>query len=446
MRFLLPLVLAALGATLCLILFPAEMRVVHQQLINFPDSDRATQQARPLIVAVLCFMPALAALCYACGGTLDRYISRRFGSIFGICLVGLMMIWFLSDFQFNFSDFKESPHPFLTMLDFYTTRAPAILMLLLPHSLLLSSLYALGQLSTSREIVAMVQAGRSVTRIVVPVIISGLLLALFALGLNYHWAPTAEGSVSAILKKAVGKPAMDAKNVLYHNPEHRRLWRIGAFPDDYETGKSLLDLDVTTSDEQGDLTSRLYAETASWDRRDKQWTMNGAVIGHFKKGEATQFETFREPLKISDWQETPWQLIKPGLDAAYLGIPDLTTWLGANTRTMQADSSPFATQWHSRFALPFSCLITVLLAAPLAINFSRNGSGGAVFLAVLLSALLLLFNNICLSLGEAGTLKPILAAWLPNLFFILLGVYFFWSRVTGRPFFHSLRGLFLRKT
>jgi len=441
-RFLLPLVLLALGAVFCAILIPAESRAVQQQFISIPDSDVRTHSARPMILAVLCFLPALAALCYVFGQTLDRYIARQFAGIFGICLSALVMIWLLLDLSNNITEFKSSEHPLRTMLEFYGTLAPAIFMLLLPYSLLLAALYSLGQLSTHREITAMVQAGRGVFRIVLPIIFCGIFFTLCGLGLNYHWAPIAEGSVDAILKQAVGKPAMDATNVLYHNPENRRLWRIGAFPADYESGKPLLDLDVTSTDAQGNLTSRLYAKTALWDRGEQQWTMNEAVIGHFKEGQPSTFETFKEPLKMPSWQETPWQLIKPGLDATYLGIPDLTTWLKSNTRTMQADPAPFATQWHYRLALPFSCLVTVLLATPLAINFSRRSSGSGVFLAMVLSALLLLFSNISLSLGEAGTLKPIYAAWLPNLCFILLGFYLFWSRLSGRTFFQSVSRFF----
>ena len=83
----------------------------------------------------------------------------------------------------------------------------------------------------------------------------------------------------------------------------------------------------------------------------------------------------------------------------------------------------------------------MLLATPLAIHFSRRGPGGGIFLAVVLSALMLLVSNIVLAFGEAGTLKPALAAWLPNIGFALLGLYLFRRRITGRPIYHSLRRL-----
>ena len=149
------------------------------------------------------------------------------------------------------------------------------------------------------------------------------------------------------------------------------------------------------------------------------------------------------------WSETPWQLIKPGLAAGTLGIPDLNGWLRSNaakrlTLPNRNAAAPYLTQWHYRWALPFTCLVTVLLAAPLSIHFSRRGPGGNVFLAVTLSALMVFISNITLNFGEAGLLRPALAAWLPNLAFSLVGLYLFRSRITGRPLHRSLLRLFTR--
>lgn len=439
-RFLLPLALAALGAGLCAILVPAEMLAVKQQLIGFPDSDVQAHEARPVILAVLCFLPALAGLIYCCGSTLDRYVARQFAGIFGICLSALFSIWLLIDLSDKIGDFREAGDVLGTMGQFYGTRLPAILLLLLPYSLLLSLLYSLGKLSTNREIIAMIQAGRGILRIALPLMIAGVFFSLVSLGLNFHWAPIAEGSVDDILDEASGKQVTEASNVLYRNSKNRRLWMIGAFPQNYQMGQPLLDVEVTTTRADETLESRISSKQAFWEKKTHTWTFEEPTIGHFRPGQPADFQTLEGgPLKITSWSETPWQLIKPGLSAAYLGIPDLSSWLRANAQNAEnADASPYLTQWHYRWALPFTCLVTVLLATPLAIHFSRRGAGGGVFIAVVLSALMLLLSNISLALGEAGTLSPAHAAWLPNVSFSLLGLYLFHRRLSGRPIYRSL--------
>jgi lipopolysaccharide export system permease protein len=442
LRFLLPIALTVLGVALCAVLIPAENEAVKQQLIGFPDSDPQTHHLRPLILSALCLLPALASLFYALSGSLDRYIARQFAGIFGICLAALVLIWLLMDLTDNIGDFRDSENVLQTIGLFYITRAPAVLLLLLPYSLLLALLYSLGKLSGSREIISMIQSGRSVMRITLPLIFVGLFSGLLTLGLNYHWAPIAEGSVKDILAEASGKTASEASNVLYRNPENRRLWEIGIFPQDYQKGKPLENIEVTTTRADQTLESRLSAKRAFWNRENRRWTFEQPVIANFKPNEPPIFENHSESVVVDTWSETPWQLIKPGLRAKHLGIPDLSSWLKANARNAHfADPAPYLTQWHYRFALPFTCMVTVLLATPLGIHFSRRGAGGGVFLAVVLSALMLLVSNISLALGESGILRPWYAAWLPNLGFTLVGLYLFRRRITGQPIYFILRRL-----
>lgn len=437
-RLLLTLALALLGAGLCAWLLPGEMRSIEEQLTGFPDSDAAAHLARPYVMGALCLLPALAMLAYSLGNTLDRYLAREFGVIFFICFAALLLIWLLGDLADNLDDFQKSAAPVGTAAMFYATRAPAIVVLLLPYALLLALIYALGKFSRDREIVAMIQSGRSVVRITLPLVFAGLWCSLLCLGLNYHWAPTAEGRKDEIKDRALGRAVTEAKHVLYYNGDTRRLWLVGAFPEHYERGEPLRFVEVTSTLPGGGLSSKITAASARWQRDTGTWVFEQPVICSYPAGEPPVFERLARPVVQTGWSETPWQLIKPGLAAAYLGVPDLNGWLHANslrriTRPNKNAVSPYLTQWHYRWALPFTCLVTVLLAAPLSIHFSRRGPGGNVFLAVVLAALMLLSSNIILSFGEGGLVHPAVAAWAPNLAFSLLGLYLFRSRITGRP-------------
>ena len=444
-HILLILTLIVMGAGFCALVVPAESRAVQEYLVGFPDADVQSHQARPMVLAALGFLPALGACVYAFGGTIDRYITRQFLGIFGICLSGLFMIWLLIDLTEHLGDFRGARHILRTIGTYYVTSTPAILLQLLPYCLLLSLLHALGKFSTNREIIAFIQSGRGILRITLPLMIVGFFCTLFGLGLNYQWAPGVEERQNDILADAGGKQAAEATHVLYRNPENRRLWMIDSFPPDYQKGRPLRNVEVTTTDENHMLQSRLSASHALWDRTRHQWTFENPVISRYTAGQPPEFENPQGPLIVDYWTETPWQLIKPGLSADHLGVPDLTGWLQAYARHPSfADPSPYLTQWHYRWALPFTCLVTVLLAIPLAIHFSRRGPGGGVFFAVVLSAMLLLISNIVLAFGKAGTLQPALAAWLPNISFTLLGCYLFSSRISGRPIHHPLRKLFSR--
>jgi lipopolysaccharide export system permease protein len=439
-RFLLPLVLAAAGIALCALLVPAETAAVRQQLSGFPDSDHATHELRPLVLTALCLLPTLAGVFYALGGIMDRYIAREFIGIFAICLSALLLIWLIMDLNDKVGDFRDSENFAATLVRFYATRSPAVLLLLMPYSLLLSLLYSLGKLSGSREIIAMIQSGRSVVRITLPLLVAGFFFSLFCLGLNYHWAPVSEGSVEQIIATASGNGPTEASNVLFLNPADRRLWKIGSFPPDYHKGGALADVEVITTRPDHSLKSQISARQAHWDRDSRDWIFTDVTRATFAPGVEPIFEKANAPLTVKGWSETPFQLIKPGLSATFLGIPGLTTWLRSNTHHDHfASPAPYLTQWHYRWALPFSCLVTVLLATPLAVHFSRRGPGGGIFLAVVFSGLMLMVSSISVALGESGSLRPVHAAWFPNVAFALLGLYLFRRRITGRPIYLVLR-------
>lgn len=440
-RFFLPLGLGLAGAALCFWLVPVEAAAVRTQLLGFPDSSQTAHNARPVILGCLCFLPALAALTYACGGTIDRYVTRQFSSILLISAGALVVIWLLMDLNNSLSEFLDGPHPLRTAARFYAVRSPAITLLLLPYALLLASLYCLGKFSSSREIVAIIQSGRSVLRLSVPLILAAFFCSLLCLGLNFHWAATGEGLKKEILSSAKGKIATRAKNVMYWNELHRRMWMVGTFSKNYENGSPLLDVVVRSTREDGTLEQSVASKNVTWDRHTKKWTFEKPEVSRIEAGQAPLL--YRENSKLEmDWEETPWQLIKPGLAAEYLGVPDLESWLAANvSRHSTVNPAAYLTQWHYRWALPFSCLIIVLLATPLAVHFSRRASGGGIFLAVVLIGLMLLATNVSLAMGEASLIPAALAAWLPNLIFGLLGLYLFQRRIAGVQLYQKLLAL-----
>lgn len=439
-RVLVPLLLAVGGALLAMRLGPLEQAAVELQLDSFPNTQTRAHLIRPFIAIALCFIPALGSLLYLCGGTLARYVTRQFLAIFAICLIGLVAIWLIADLSDNLDDLKHSGNVPAFALKLYTVRGPEILVMLLPYSLLLSILYCLGRLSRSREIVAMIQTGRGLARLTTPFLIAGGLAALLCAGLNYQWAPGSVAAQSRILDEARGLDRITAEYVRYRNPAARRLWMVGAFPPDFQRGAPLRDVMVIQERPDGSLASILTAETAAWSPRTRLWSFTAPRRRLCQPDQPPIFESgLPDPLRIAGWNETPAMVIRPGLPATQLGIPDLNDWLKANPPGTWASRGGHLTQWHYRWAQPVNCLIVVLLATPLGVVFSRRGTSGGVAMAVFLAAGMVFFSNVCLSIGESGLLHPALASWLPNFVFGLLAIYLFRRRLAGRPIYHALR-------
>jgi lipopolysaccharide export system permease protein len=443
-RWLPPLITLLLGLIAIIMVVPVEQDAIVEQFNGFPDSDAFTHSLRPWILGFICLMPAVASLAYSLGTTFDRYLARQFLSMFGICLAALFGIWLLLDLDNNLGDFKGSENLMWSVLNFYVRRLPAILLTLLPYTLLLALIQGLGKFSKSNEIIAIIQSGTGIVRVSAPLVFAGLWCSVLLLALNYQWAPHAEGQRDEMIARATGKPIYQARNVLYRDPNSHRLWFVGAFPEDFVHDGYLHNVEVTTLRADTTLKTRMSSPRAWWDRASRQWTFENPLIATFSEDESPVFEQMDSPLVRTTWKETPSQIIKPGLSVEYLGIPELSTWLASPLATQAISNRPsYLTHWHYRWALPFTCLVTVILAAPLSIHFARRGSGSGVFLAVLLSLLMLFFSSVALALGEAAIIQPALAAWLPNICFAMLGLWLYQRRISGRPIYQSFKRIII---
>lgn len=440
-QYLWPFAISLLGVIACVYVIPLETQAVEEHILGFPDTDVTGHRMRPYLLGILCMLPAAAAWMYCFASSLDRYMARQFLASFTLCMGALLTVMILTDLQNNMSDFNEASSTAAVMISYYGIFIPAMFVFILPYVLLLSLLYCLGKMSRHQEIVAMIQTGRGVFRIVMPLLLTGFFGSAVCLIFNYHWGPWAEGNKDLIIDVAKDGEADRARSVLYRDSKSKRVWLVGSFPYQFEKTGILRNVTVHSFNEGKHPTTKLEAQQAEWSRETKSWT--------FSNPQLIDLQAVPVPVKIKtenkitrNWHETPWQIVKPGLDQSHLGIPELNSWLKAHQGVEWANQLPYLTQWHYRIAQPAICLVTILLAAPLGIVFSRRGISGGVSIALFLAAGMLFSSSFFLTFGEAGHMPPVLAAWGTNILFALVALYLFNRRITGRPIYQSIKKLF----
>src|SRR5438477_10219608 len=98
---------------------------------------------------------------------LDRYVIRNFLQVYLYCIAGFISIWLIFDVSDNISTFIDEHVGLLLVGRYYATQIPQVLIILLPVSLLLSLLFALGRMSRSNEILSMLTVGKYLPRCMV---------------------------------------------------------------------------------------------------------------------------------------------------------------------------------------------------------------------------------------------------------------------------------------
>ncbi len=392
-----------------------------------------------LMAFLIMSVPLLMGL-YFRSTLMDRYLVRCFALPFLLCLGAISGIMITMDLLNNANDFVEYKFGTGKILMYYLAFLPQILVTITEVSLLLGCLYALGRMSRYNELISMMSSGRSVVRIIAPVLIFGLWCSLAVLALNYQLAPQSDRTKEDMMKdssrRAVSRDATRVEfNVPYRNREDRRNWLIFRLPYDLSERNAMNEVWLMQQDEKGNPQSMIIAKRAAWNPLVRSWTFYQAAVMEFAVDLTLKSLRFEEKLPILEsWRETPGSILSDRLNPEYLGVPELLAYLRTNGSLPARSLAKYEAALHWRFALPFRCFLLVLIAAPLGIVSSRRGLLGGVSTAVGLFIVVFFFSAVVLKAGEGLYLPPATGAWLVNGIFLIVGLGVLWMRSRNRAF------------
>ncbi|MGI8956493.1 MAG: LptF/LptG family permease [Chthoniobacterales bacterium] len=362
---------------------------------------------------------------------LDRYILRNFLQPYVYCILGFLAIWLIFDISDNSSTIFDERAPLGLVVRFYWTQIPQVLVILLPVSLLLALLFSLGRMSRSNEIVSMLTAGVSVPRLILPLLVVGLLTTGATFALNYSLAAHAELARKNFLDQVNRGGTRDIviAGQVFRNRTDDRTWYISRFRPNSNEFSSV---QIVQQNAKENIIRNYLATEAFYEPSTHSWRLERAkVVNYDAAGNITDEKMFAS-MTISDWSETPYRLSSANVRPEFLGISELQTYLHFNSDFPQTLLAPFRTQLQYRWALPWTCFVVAIMAAPLGIGFSRRGILASVAVAIGLVFTMNFLTHLFLALGEGDRVSPITAAWTPNLIFFIIGLYLLRLRATNR--------------
>lgn len=392
-----------------------------------------------LMFAMVCSPPVGFSL-YLRSSIMDRYLVRSIAQPLVFCFFAFLAIWLIIDLSDHGPEFIEAGVPFTKVCVFYLIQLPVIVVQVLPVTVLLALLYALGKMSRSNEIISMLGSGRSFGQLLRPAFLAGAYLSFICLVLNYQWAPVAEGHKESMYR-AVTKGYEDDTLVEKHffrNEEQNRSWYIGEIPFNLKED-NLRNVWIVEHDAEGKPASTIVAKAARWRPPAGPWRFYNAKRVHYANGLPVDLEYYDVKNRRGDGDsfdlrmpETPWTIFSSSLDPEQLGVPELRSYINTNRELAREQLAPFRTFFHYRLAYPWSCLVVVLVATPLGLVFSRRGLLGGVASCVFVFFAMLFCDNLFLAMGQGSRIAPLVAAWAGNLMFAVIGGLLLWMRTGNR--------------
>ena len=360
---------------------------------------------------------------------LDRYVLRNFIQPYLYCIIGFISIWLIYDISDNVSVFIEQNFGLGRTARYYLTQLPQIGVILLPISLLLALLYSLGRMSRANEIVSMLTAGISIPRLLYPLIFVGLLTVSATYALNYELAPHSETNRRNLLMSERVRRESRIEGQIFRNRTDNRTWFIQSF----RRGENQFhNVQVLQQNQQDKITTNYIAGTATFEPAAKTWQLQGVKIVNYDGQGNITHEEMQPSLIINNWSETPYRLGSANVRAENLSVPELRDYLRYNSDFPKTLLAPFQTHLQYRLSLPWTCLVVVLIAAPLGIGYSRRGILSSVAASIILVFAMQVLTHLFIALGEGDRVPAWIAGWMPNLIFTIIGGYLLFLRATNR--------------
>ena len=391
------------------------------------------------MMALLVLLPPLVMTYVSRCRLMERYLLRSFLQPLCFCLLAFFTLWVVMDLLDNMQDFQDNKISTTQIAMYYLRLTPNIFVTVAPITLLLSTLYTLGRMSRTNELISMLGTGKSMFEVLRPVYLVGMFMTFLSMSFNYRWAPTAQGEMDVLLASQEGGKKHDAliRGLMYRNNEAHRTWFVGTVPRDL-TKEKLRRVEIRQEDEFGNLLESWWGN-AYWWPGSRHWTLYLGAKASYKDGKMIGIRPFNYDGLVTDREdlppsinETPWMLMSGALTPDYLGVPELLSYLHGNKAQTADKLAPYWTHFFYRFSLPWQCLVVVLFAAPLAVVFSRRGLVGGMTSAVLFFFVMLFFDNLFLNLGKGQHIPSFLAVWLPHLLLSAVGLGLFWMRSQNR--------------
>lgn len=351
---------------------------------------------------------------------IDKYIVKQFIQTIIFGLITFTLIFVIIDMMENLDDFiDENVNPNI-IFQYYIVFIPEIIRLMLPVSVLLSSLFVTGKMSTQNELTAIKAAGVSLYRYMLPFLITAFLISILAIYFGGFIVPQANKHKIFIERQYLKRNFVALGTDIFFQDSKTRIVSIGSFNTNTAQANriSIQDFD------KNDLTKmiqRIDAQRMSYDSTSKEWILlEGAKRIFTNNHEELEFFS---ALPIKNLNFMPKDILKKQTKNDEMTLVELSNYADSQLRAGN-DPTRILIDYHARIAYAFACIITVLFGLPISANKRTGGLALQFGINLLVTFIYLFFMNISTAFGKNGVLNPFLTAWMANIIFLLTALYF----------------------
>jgi len=372
--------------------------------------------------------------------TMDRYLLRQFLWVLFVLLSSFLGLYVVADMVNNFDELARHAAKngglLRVIATYYAQRSLPFIDMTGPLLIVMSAMFTVAAFRRHNELTALLAAGIAKRRIVRPILLAGVVLAVITTANRELVIPRIRQHLSYNAQDLAAENVRDIRSV-YDNQTDILLSGQGVILRSREIERPTFFLPRGLDRYGRQLTAKravyLQADSdhaAGYLLNGVQQPANIAQQPSLRLGEQWVVVTPRD----ANWLKEDQSFVVSQVDFDQLsggrgGRQYASTWeLISALRNPSLDyGSGVRVKIHARFVQPVMDLVLLMLGLPLVLSRENRNPLMAAALSALIVGLFMAFTMACHYLGENLTISPALAAWCPLLVFVPAAV------VLGEP-------------
>lgn len=349
---------------------------------------------------------------------IDLYILKKFLGTFFFIVALILAIVIVFDFVEKYDDFLESSAPIDAIIfDYYLNLLPYYANMLSPLLVFISVIFFTSKMAGQTEIIAILSSGVSFRRLMYPYFLGAAIIAIITFLLGSMVIPIANRTRIDFENTYVKSRRETGLSDMHMQIEPGVFVYMGRYYSFRETGDRF---NIEKFDGKK-LVSRLYAKTITYDSIQGNWRLKNYTHWKFDENGVEHIIEKGEEID-SVINIVPSDFKNERKSYEMLTSVELVNHINELQRRNIGNTEEFEIEYYKRNATPFASFILTLIGVSLASRKTRGGMGLHIGLGLVLSFIFILFLTLSTTFAVNGNMNAILAVWLPNIVFAIIGI------------------------
>ena len=356
---------------------------------------------------------------------LDLYIIKNFFVTFFFSIFLFTIIAVVVDISEHTDDFVQSGlSAWQIFMQYYIAFIPHIIALLFPLFVFIAVIFFTSKLAGRSEFIAILASGVAYRRVLVPYFIGGSLLAALLWVCNAYVIPPAE------VKRLTFQDNYIDNHSSYNNMtstfQRNIYFRVDSFTYagiiSYDTSRKRGGPFFLHTIKNNQLVYNMRAGSLQWDTAARKWQMETVFE---RTIDGLKEHTVSTPKKFMNFNFKPFDLSRDEHAKDILTSPELSKYISQQEQSGAEGINELRIENYRRIATPVAVILLTLIGAVVASRKIRGGSGVHLAFGFVTAAVFIIMDRFSTIFSTKGNLPPLVAAWIPNMVFVVVALYIY---------------------